>query len=88
MSLERPFSGWGNTMFMGRNLLAIRAHQSDTVDFLHIPPAMSRVPPERWSIPNLPFEFLHFKAYPPENMLVVTDDLEGERWVDTIPFVH
>ena len=75
--LEHPFSGWDDTRFVGRNLLAIHPHNSNAADFLYIPSAMSRGLPERWSISNLPFKLLYYTAHPPENMLVVAD--EGER---------
>ena len=83
VSLERPFVSWGDTEVMGRNLLAIHPYVSDTIDFIRIPPAMSRGLPERWSVSDLPaFRLLYFTAHPPENILFVAD--EEERWVNSI----
>jgi len=75
--LKQPFLGWGGTRVIGRNLIAIHTRPSNTIDFLHIPPAMSRGLPEQWSIPGLPLEVSHYTAYPPENVLAIAEDKEG-----------
>ena len=77
MPLEHTLSDWNDPVFTGRGLLAMHAHQSKTIDFLHTPSAASRKLTERWSIPQFPFEVLRFVAYPPENVLAVAEKKDG-----------
>jgi len=74
--LERPLSDWNSVTILGGNHLAIHSQPSH-IDFLHIPPTTSRKGTERWSIPQFPFEVLHYTAYPPEKMLVVAEERNG-----------
>jgi len=77
VSLEHPFSDLVGPRVIGRNLLAILCHDSDTIDFLHVPPAISRKLPEKWSIPGFPFQALGYTSWPPENILFVAERKEG-----------
>jgi len=43
------------------------------IEFLHVPPAMSQKPVERWSIPQFPFEVCQLTTYPPENIIAVVE---------------
>jgi len=70
-------------MFLGRNLFATSSYQLNNIDFLHIPPAISRKPVKQWGIHTLPFVASHYIAYPPKNILVATEEEEGQ--VNTIP---
>lgn len=82
--LEHPFLGWRDFRVIWKNLIAIHTRRSNSLDFLHIPPAMSQGLPEQWSIPRLQFEVSYYTAYPPENILVVAEE-QTERWVDANP---
>ena len=62
------------TMALGRNLIALRGTPNvGSLTFLRLPPATSAKPIERWYIPPLPFELNVFAAYPPDNILAVTE---------------
>lgn len=74
MSLD--LSDLGSPRVIGKNLLAILYHQLDIIDFLHVPSAMSRKPPERWSIPGFSFKALDYTAWSPENVLFVAEKKE------------
>lgn len=80
MPLERPLLDWRNFRVIGRNLSAIRTRRSSTIDFLHIPPVMSRELPNQWSVPKLPFLILNYTAYQPENILFAAEEKGG--WVN------
>jgi len=75
--LELPFSDWHHTKDLGRNLLISFSHDSDNIDFLHVPPATNGKRGSRWSIPQFPFKLLRYAAYPPENILVAAESKEG-----------
>ena len=77
--LDSPLSGRGGERALARNLLSI-SRPGGGIDFLHVPPTMSRKPTESWGIPRFPFRVLHYAAYPPENILVVVGKKDG--WVD------
>ena len=75
--LPLDFQSWHeNPMKPGRNLLAKYRHQSGKIEFLHVPPAASEEPIERWTIP-ISFDFPRFTTYPPKNALIVAEENTG-----------
>lgn len=76
LPLKYQLSSWNDSTILGRNIIAV-CSQSNNIDFLHIPPAISRKPPERWSIHELPFRTSRYTAYPPKNILVIAEQEEG-----------
>ena len=69
LSLKRHFAttlGWG--------LIVYRNKGDGRLSFLRPPPITSKRPIEWWSVPPFPFSLDVFVAYPPDDLLVVTEE--------------
>jgi len=67
------FSAWHSTTVLGRNLIASRGLQGDTLAFARITPGMTRTPVVWWSTPPFPFNIVTFATHPPDNVLAVVE---------------
>lgn len=71
--LEQKSGDWGPGI-PGRNLLVGYHHESNAVNLIHIPPAMSRKPIEQWSLPPFQFRLFGHTTYPPKDVLVAVEE--------------
>jgi len=70
------FSEIHTIMALGGNLLASRGLRDNSLAFARVPPAVSRKPIERWSIPPFPFRIEIFATHLADNILAVAEEKE------------
>ena len=65
---------WNRITVLGGGLLTLyHSSQPGLAKLMRVPSATSQRLVERWTIPRLPFEVLHFTAYAPENLLAAVE---------------
>jgi hypothetical protein len=64
---------WRNPVIPGRNLVAKYPEEPGSIEFIHVPPAISGKPVEQWEIPVPLKSSAYFAAYPPKNILIVLE---------------
>jgi len=73
---REKFSEFHAITIHSRNLLASRGLQDNSLTFVRVPSAVSRMPIEWWSIPPFPFWIENFATHLPDNILAVAEKKE------------